>query len=128
MYLGLQIIRSDPSSAHGYAPGEIMLGRPLVYPCEIDKDDVDFEGNFLFFVFRKLERPPKKYFEKSEIICFSHFLFLRNQFDCPLGGKLDGNSRSEFWACFRKNQKVPEKVQEKIRQKAQSETIQLENW
>ena len=45
MYLGLQIIRSDPSSAHGYAPGEIMLGRPLVYPCEIDKDDVDFEGN-----------------------------------------------------------------------------------
>ena len=44
MYLGLQIIRSDPSSAHGYAPGELMLGRALVYPCEIDKDDVDFEG------------------------------------------------------------------------------------
>ena len=44
MYLGLQIIRSDHSSAHGYAPGEIMLGRALVYPCEIDKDDVDFEG------------------------------------------------------------------------------------
>jgi len=44
MYLGLQIIRSDPSSAHGYAPGKIMLARALVYPCEIDKDDVDFEG------------------------------------------------------------------------------------
>ena len=44
MYLGLQIIRSDPSSAHGYVPGEIMFARALVYPCEIDKDDVDFEG------------------------------------------------------------------------------------
>ena len=40
----LQIIRSDPMTAHGFAPGELLLGRPLVYPCEIKKSDIDFEG------------------------------------------------------------------------------------
>ena len=44
MYMALQITRADPASAHGYAPGEILLGRKLVYPCELEKSDIDFEG------------------------------------------------------------------------------------
>ena len=47
MFKALQIIRVDPASAHGYAPAEIILGRPLVYPCELEKDDIDFEGTNL---------------------------------------------------------------------------------
>ena len=51
MYLGLQIIRADPSTAHGTAPGAIMIGRQLVYPCELDKNEIDFEGKIFFFFF-----------------------------------------------------------------------------
>ena len=45
-YTALQILRSDPSSAHGYAPGALLLGRPLVYPMELDKKDINFEGSY----------------------------------------------------------------------------------
>ena len=41
-------IRSDPSSAHGYAPAELLLGRKLVYPMELSKNDIDLTGNFIF--------------------------------------------------------------------------------
>jgi hypothetical protein len=44
LHMSLQILRSDPACAHGYAPGEIALGRSLVYPCELERDDIDFEG------------------------------------------------------------------------------------
>ena len=40
----LQAVRSDPHTGSGYAPGQILLGRPLVYPIEISKMDIDFEG------------------------------------------------------------------------------------
>ena len=51
MYLGLQILRADPATAHGTAPAAIMIGRPLVYPCELDKDEIDFDGKTFFFSF-----------------------------------------------------------------------------
>ena len=40
----LQMIRSDPASATGFAPAEILLGRKLVYPIEFSKADVDMTG------------------------------------------------------------------------------------
>jgi len=46
LYNALQIVRSDPSSATGFAPAEILLGRKLVYPIELKKHDIDFSGNF----------------------------------------------------------------------------------
>ena len=45
LHHALQIIRSDPSSATGIAPAEMMLGRKLVYPIELKKRDVDFKGS-----------------------------------------------------------------------------------
>ncbi len=47
------VLRSDPSIATGYAPGELLLGRKLVYPIEIEMSEVDLSGNFLFFFFVK---------------------------------------------------------------------------
>ena len=44
LYNALQIVRSDPSSASGFAPTELMIGRRLVYPIELQKRDIDFEG------------------------------------------------------------------------------------
>ena len=40
------VLRSDPSCATGYAPGELLLGRKLVYPIELEKSEVDLTGNF----------------------------------------------------------------------------------
>ena len=51
MHAALQIIRADPATAHGFAPGEILLGRPLVYPCELKRSTIDFEGNHCFCLF-----------------------------------------------------------------------------
>ena len=44
LHHALQIVRSDPSCATGFAPAELLLGRPLVYPLELKKRDVDFSG------------------------------------------------------------------------------------
>ena len=43
----LQIVRTDPSVAHGYAPAELLLGRQLVYPIEVATMDIDFTGTRL---------------------------------------------------------------------------------
>ena len=48
MYAALQILRADPVTAHGFSPGSMLLGRELVYPCELKKADIDFKGNFVF--------------------------------------------------------------------------------
>ena len=40
----LQMIRCDPASATGFAPAELLLGRPLVYPIEFSRADVDMTG------------------------------------------------------------------------------------
>ena len=44
----LQAIRCDPSTAHGFAPAALMLGRELFYPIEIKKRDIDLTGNILY--------------------------------------------------------------------------------
>lgn len=44
MHKALQIVRCDPSTTTGFAPSELLLGRKLVYPIEIKKRDIDFEG------------------------------------------------------------------------------------
>ena len=46
-HTAMQIVRCDPSCAHGYAPAEILLGRKLVYPLELKKGDVDITGTSL---------------------------------------------------------------------------------
>lgn len=47
LHQALQIVRVDPSSAHGFAPGELLIGRPLVFPIEISNLPVDFSGTEL---------------------------------------------------------------------------------
>jgi len=44
MHLGLQALRSDPAVSTGYAPGELLLGRKLVGPIELEKRDIDITG------------------------------------------------------------------------------------
>ena len=46
MHTALMGLRTDPSTAHGYAPSELLLGRKLVYPIEMDKKCIDLSGNF----------------------------------------------------------------------------------
>ena len=38
------MVRSDPSTATGFAPAQLMLGRPLVYPIEFNQQDFDLTG------------------------------------------------------------------------------------
>ena len=47
LHLALQGLRCDPASSTGYAPAELILGRPLVYPIELDQEDVDISGTEL---------------------------------------------------------------------------------
>ena len=47
LYRALQILRSDPSIATGYAPMELILGRKPKWPIEISQDDVDLTGTDL---------------------------------------------------------------------------------
>ena len=37
-------MRCDPSIATGFSPGELLLGRPLVFPLEINAADIDLTG------------------------------------------------------------------------------------
>ena len=47
LHLALQAVRCDPASSTGYAPAELLLGRSLVYPIELDQAEVDIEGTEL---------------------------------------------------------------------------------
>ena len=46
LYKAVSILRFDPSQATGFAPAELLLGRPVVYPIEMElkKSDVDLTG------------------------------------------------------------------------------------
>lgn len=44
MFLAAQILRTDPAAAHGLSPASLLLGRQVVYPCEITREDIDFSG------------------------------------------------------------------------------------
>ena len=47
LFRALQVIRCDPSCANGFAPAELLLGRKLVYPIEINAEEIDFSGTKL---------------------------------------------------------------------------------
>ena len=75
-FTALQILRTDPANAHGFAPAELMIGRPLVFPMELNNRDIDFEGSELTLPlvralkgihdknFKKATKKIKKYQEK----------------------------------------------------------------
>ena len=77
----LQILRTDPSSATGFSPAELILGRKLVYPFEIENMDIDFSGN-LFFYFMKL------YSSFIQV-----FLFVRRGIYNAYDSKIEADSR-----------------------------------
>ena len=56
MHTALMGLRTDPSTAHGYAPSELLLGRKLVYPIELDKQCIDLTGNFCFHKYIQFSR------------------------------------------------------------------------
>lgn len=47
MHRALQILRSDPSIATGYAPMELLLGRKPIYPIELSQASIDLSGTEL---------------------------------------------------------------------------------
>ena len=47
LHRALQILRSDPSVATGYAPIELLLGRKPVWPIELQQGDIDLSGTNL---------------------------------------------------------------------------------
>ena len=47
LHRALQILRSDPSVATGYAPMELILGRKPVWPIELKHGDIDLSGTEL---------------------------------------------------------------------------------
>ena len=47
MHFALQALRCDPAVNTGYAPAELLLGRKLVYPIELEKGDIDMTGTEL---------------------------------------------------------------------------------
>ena len=47
LYRALQILRSDPSVATGFAPMELLLGRKPVFPIELEYNDIDLSGTEL---------------------------------------------------------------------------------
>ena len=49
LHKSLQILRTDPSVAHGYAPAEIILGRKIIYPLELKKKEIDLTGKNLLY-------------------------------------------------------------------------------
>ncbi len=66
LYEALSILRADPSRATGFAPAELLLGRPLVYPFELKKKDIDFSGTELTVsVVRGLKRIHDEMFGKA---------------------------------------------------------------
>ena len=38
------MLRCDPTRATGFAPAELMIGRPLVYPVEFSRSEIDLPG------------------------------------------------------------------------------------
>ena len=47
LHLALQAVRCDPASSTGYAPAELLLGRSIIYPIELDQHEIDIEGTEL---------------------------------------------------------------------------------
>ncbi len=66
LHKALSVLRSDPSCATGFAPGHLLLGRPLAYPIELEKRDIDFSGTELTTsVVNALQRAHDKVFGEA---------------------------------------------------------------
>ena len=60
------MVRTDPSTATGFAPAELMLGRPLVYPIEFNQQEVDLTGtNMTVSLVKKLKNIRENNFTKA---------------------------------------------------------------
>ena len=54
------MLRCEPTRATGFAPAELMIGRPMVYPREFEKMEIDFEGVKI----KKAQEKYKKNYDK----------------------------------------------------------------
>ena len=68
-FTALQILRCDPSSAHGFSPAQLLLGRPVVYPMQLRKRDIDFEGNCIVLLW-------------NQIVCFLGLKYILCDYIC----------------------------------------------
>ena len=65
LHSALQMVRCDQSSATGFAPAELMIGRPLVYPIQFSREDLDLTGtNMTVSLVKKLKNIREKNFKK----------------------------------------------------------------
>ena len=60
------MVRCDQSSATGFAPAELMIGRPLVYPIQFSREDLDLTGtNMTVSLVKKLKNIRENNFTKA---------------------------------------------------------------
>ena len=60
------MVRCDQSSATGFAPAELMIGRALVYPIQFSREDLDLTGtNMTVSLVKKLKTIRENNFTKA---------------------------------------------------------------
>ena len=60
------MIRCDPSTATGFAPAELMIGRALVYPIQFAQEDIDLTGTTMTVsLMQKLKQIREKNFKTA---------------------------------------------------------------
>ena len=60
------MVRCDQSSATGFAPAELMIGRALVYPIQFSREDLDLTGtNMTVSLVKKLRTIRENNFTKA---------------------------------------------------------------
>ena len=113
----LGIMRFDPSVANGYAPSELILGRQILFPFQLSKQDIDFAGNFHFLktVFHFLSQN----FE----ICFC----LGVEFSKPIIDGLRMLHNKNFEDAAQKNARYQCKYKQRYDKKEQCSKIEIEN-
>ena len=60
------MLRCDQSTATGFAPEELMLGRALVYPIQFSREDIDLSGTLMTVsLVQKLKQIRENNFSKA---------------------------------------------------------------
>ena len=60
------MVRCDQSSATGFAPAELMIGRALVYPIQFTREDIDLTGtNMTMPLVKRLKKLRENNFTKA---------------------------------------------------------------
>ena len=60
------MLRCDQSTATGFAPAELMIGRALVYPIQFTQEDIDLTGtNMTVPLMKKLKTIRENNFKKA---------------------------------------------------------------